>query len=112
MFRSRNDFLRDMAGECDGIAAYVGRATLAEFIADRKTYDAVTWQLFVIGEAARHVDDEFRNAHPEIAWRRIIGLRNVLGHGYWVIDNETLWEVVQARIPELRSQLAAVIKVE
>ena len=110
MFRSRTDFLRDMAHACDQIAEYLGGLTLSALLGDRRTYDAVSWQLFVIGEAARHIEDEFCGAHPEIPWRRIIGLRNVLAHGYWVIDNETLWEVLSERVPELRAQLAPLLR--
>lgn len=109
MFRSRAEFLRDMASSCDLITTYRARLTLAQMLADRKTRDAVQWQLFTIGEAATHIEDDFRAAHPEIPWRRIIGLRNVLGHGYWLIDDATLWEVVTERIPELRAHLAPLL---
>lgn len=109
MFRSDTDFLRDMAHACDRIAEYCGALTMTGLLADRRTYDAVQWQLFIIGEAASHVGDEVRRAHPEIPWRRIIGLRNVLAHGYWVIDDATLWEVVTERTPELRAQLGLLV---
>ena len=62
---------------------------------------AVERQLQIIGEAARRVSPAFREAHPEIPWRRIIGQRNVLVHEYDDIAAEQVWDVVTRGVAEL-----------
>jgi uncharacterized protein with HEPN domain len=55
----------------------------------------------VIGEAARGVSDELKQAHPEIAWPAIVGMRHHLVHGYFRVITEEVWSVVARDIPEL-----------
>ena len=62
---------------------------------------AVERQLMVIGEAARHVSDEYQEAHPEIPWMQIIGQRNVLAHDYGEILVERVWLTATKSLPEL-----------
>ena len=59
----------------------------------------------LVGEAASHVSAEVRDAHPEIPWRGIIGMRNRLVHGYFSVRLERVWETVTRDILRLISQL-------
>ncbi len=68
---------------------------------DRRTQLAVERSLEIIGEAASRVSTSFRNAHPEIPWRQIIGQRNVLIHEYGEIKQERIWKTVRENIPQL-----------
>lgn len=63
----------------------------------------------ILGVAAMHVSDEFRTAHPEIPWRRIVGLRNVIAHQYDDIIFDRMWEALTQDIPELIQLLEPVI---
>ena len=65
--------------------------------------------LEVIGEAASVVSTQFRDAHPEIPWRQIIGMRNRLIHAYAQVSLETVWDVLEARLPELIDALARLV---
>jgi uncharacterized protein with HEPN domain len=58
-------------------------------------------QLGIIGEAARKVSQETRNAHPEIPWSEIIGMRNRLIHEYSRINLQRVWDTIQNDIPRL-----------
>jgi len=73
----------------------------SEYMQDRKLQLAVERLLEIIGEAARRVSEAFRQTHPQIPWRGIIALRNVLAHEYGEIEHERIWSVVTERIPEL-----------
>lgn len=64
-------------------------------------YDATLRKLELIGEAATHIPDDVRAAHPEIPWRMIIATRNRLIHGYLGIDDDTLWSIIRDDVPEL-----------
>ena len=65
------------------------------------TYDATLRNLELLGEAATHIPQDIRTAHPEIPWRMIIATRNRLIHGYLGIDDDTLWSIIQDDVPEL-----------
>ncbi len=66
-------------------------------------------RLQIIGEAARHLSQSFREEHPEVPWRLIVGMRDHLVHGYFSIDPDVVWAAVDERIPELRDQIAAAL---
>jgi len=70
-------------------------------VTDEQIYDATLRNLELIGEAATHIPDEVRTAHPEIPWRLIIATRNRLIHGYLGIDDDTVWSIIQDNMPEL-----------
>lgn len=72
-----------------------------DFIADDKTIDAVIRNFEIIGEAANRVSEDFKAGHPEIEWRRIIGLRNRVIHEYFGIDYETVWKIRNENIAVL-----------
>lgn len=65
-----------------------------------------------IGEAARAISDETKNAHPEVPWPAIIGMRNHLVHRYFQIDLVRVWEVVQVHLPPLIAQLEPLVPPE
>jgi uncharacterized protein with HEPN domain len=63
----------------------------------------------VIGEAARKVSAAFQNEHPEIPWRRIIGMRHRIVHDYMRVDEDILWQVVTKDLPELLPLLEQIL---
>ena len=71
------------------------------FFEDSMVQDAVIRNLEVIGEAVRNLPPDLRRRHPEIPWRSITALRNVLIHEYFGVGLEIVWRVVQRRIPAL-----------
>ena len=74
---------------------------LVQYSSDRKTQLAVERCLEITGEAARNISAGFREAHPEVPWRRIIGQRNVLIHEYGEIKQARVWKTVVEDIPML-----------
>jgi uncharacterized protein with HEPN domain len=64
----------------------------------------------IIGEAANRLPPDFRAKYEQIEWAKIIGMRNVLAHGYDVIDNEVLWETAKTHIPRLLTQLEELLR--
>lgn len=59
----------------------------------------------VLGEAASHVSDEIKGAHPEVAWREISGIRVILAHAYFHIEQDIVGNVIDNDVPLLRGQL-------
>lgn len=64
----------------------------------------------IIGEVTEKAPDELRAEHPQIEWRAMAGMRDRLIHDYFGVDYEIVWDVVQNRIPELRREIASILK--
>ena len=79
------------------------------FLGDALVQDAVLRNFEVIGEAAKRLDDAYRSAHPEIPWRALAGLRDVLIHQYEGVDLEKVWAIVEGDLPGLRKAIAALL---
>lgn len=73
-----------------------------------KAQSIVLHQLLVLGEAAKRLSFEFRQAHPQIPWRKISGLRDILIHCYDTVDIETVWEIIDRDLPPLIAFLESV----
>ncbi len=77
----------------------------AAFREDSKTFDAVIRNFLVIGEAVRHVPENFRSEHPEIRWSSMQGMRNILVHDYEQISAGIVWNTIRRDIPDLIREL-------
>jgi len=98
-------YLDDMIDFTEKVLTYTTGFDQTSFVASGLTYDATLRNLELIGEAATHIPDEIRAAHPEIPWRMIIATRNRLIHGYLGIDDDTLWSIIQDDAAELLEKL-------
>lgn len=94
-------YLWDMRTAAGEIMEFMQGVSQAAFERNNQLRYAVERQLMVIGEAARHVSDEYQEAHPEIPWMQIIGQRNVLAHDYGEILVERVWLTATKSLPEL-----------
>src|SRR5258708_1124715 len=97
--------LEDMLDAANKIFAYTAGMDYDRFLSDNKTVDATVRNFEIIGEAANRIPDDFKLIHPEIEWRRIIGLRNRIIHEYFGIDYEILWDIKEQFLPELTEWL-------
>lgn len=81
----------------------------SRFFQDAMVQDAVLRNFEVIGEGAKRLDDACRAAHPQIPWRALAGLQNVLIHQYDSVDLERVWAIVEEQLPGLREAIAALL---
>ena len=109
MSREYRLFLVDMRVSCAKILRYTHGMTLAEFLQDEKTFDAVVRNLEIIGEAAKQIPLDVRARYPEVEWRKIAGLRDVIAHEYFGIDTDILWDVIECRVPVLLEDLHRIL---
>ena len=101
-------YIDDMIVFAEKVIAYTDGFDRDRFIASGLNYDATLRNLELIGEAASHVPDVVRAAHPQVPWRLVIDTRNRLIHGYLGIDNDTLWSIVVTDVPALLLSLRGV----
>ena len=80
-----------------------------QFLADQRTYDATLRNIELIGEAETHIPEHVRKDHPDIPWRRIVGLRNRAAHGYLGID-DVVWDVIRVDVPDLLPRLRTLLQ--
>jgi uncharacterized protein with HEPN domain len=97
--------LWDMLDAARTAIEYTRGLRFEDFLKDRRTRDAVERNLEIVGEAARRVSPETRANFPDIPWRSMIGLRNVLAHEYGDIRYEILWSIIQDKLNPLIRQL-------
>ena len=102
--------VRDMLDCCTRIEDYTAGLSRDELGHSRVVYDAVLWNLVVLGEAANNVPDVVQQAHTEIPWPNITGTRNRIVHGYGSIRAQIVWEIVSGDIPALIPQLHSLIQ--
>lgn len=104
-------FLLEDILECaEKVRQYTNSMTYDEFIEDSKTIDAVIRNLEVIGEAANRLPDEYKDAHSQIDWYKIRGLRNRIVHHYFGIDYQIIWLVKEEYLPELVIAIKILLK--
>jgi uncharacterized protein with HEPN domain len=97
--------LGDILTSIDRILDHTESFTAEDFIDSVLVQDAVLRRLAIIGEAVKLVPDSIRQANPEIPWRRIAGMRDILVHDYSEVDLELTWAVVVSELPGLRLRL-------
>ncbi len=76
-----------------------------EFSNNITIQDAVIRRFEIIGEAVKNLPQDFKDNHPEIAWKEIAGMRNVLTHAYFEVSVERVWNTVQKDLPHLKEQI-------
>jgi len=76
------------------------------FFADRKTQDAVVRNLEIIGEATKRVSDSLKNAHPDVSWKPIAGMRDKLVHDYFGVNLQLVWDVIERDLPALKLKIS------
>ncbi|MHC1626315.1 MAG: HepT-like ribonuclease domain-containing protein [Methanoculleaceae archaeon] len=104
-------FIQDMLEAIEKIERYTESIKdLEDFRKRDIVVDAVLRNLEIIGEAARNIPEEIRSKYPEIPWNRVVGLRNVVIHGYFVVDLEIIWVIINKQLPELKEVLLKMLE--
>lgn len=88
------------------IEDYIQGADKDSFANNSMMFNATLHQLEIIGEAANGLSDEYISNHPGAPWARIIGLRNLIIHEYFGVDDQTIWSIVTVNIPQLKQCLS------
>ncbi|HTV00308.1 MAG TPA: DUF86 domain-containing protein [Luteitalea sp.] len=107
MSRDATPYVDDMIEASRRVLKYSDGLGRAQLVSGTMAHDAVLRNLEVLGEAAKNVPAAMRQMDDTIAWRRIAGLRDVLAHAYFGIDDDIVWSVVAEELPSLLPRLVA-----
>ena len=93
--------VNDILDAIEKISKYTSGMTEAQFYADEKTVDAVIRNFSIIGEAANAVPAEIQSSHPGVPWSELIGMRNIVIHGYFKVSVSIVWTSLKSDLPSL-----------
>lgn len=106
------DRIRDILGCAKNIRDFSNGMTLDTFLEDARTIRAVAFEFTTIGEAARAIPEDVQARYPNIPWSKMQGIRNVLVHEYFRLDEEILWRAIQEDILPLIDALDKILESE
>ena len=110
MSRSWRLFLQDMLVCVRKVESFTSDLSFAQFVADDRTRDAVFGNLELLGEAAKKIPEGVQIQHPEIDWRGVAGLRDVLAHSYFALEDATLWRIVREDLQRIAPELERIAR--
>ena len=105
-------YLEDMLQSMDRIEEYLGRLDFKTFKQTYLVVDAIIRNFEIIGEASKNIPTDIQEKYPEIPWKKIYGLRNLIAHEYFGIDYEMIWEIARKNLPQNRIDLIEIIRKE
>lgn len=108
--RDAKERLRDILQAIEAIERYLGRGKEA-FEHDELLQVWVIRHLEIIGEAVRALPEEIRRLEPEVPWTSIIGMRNILVHGYFDVDTDIVWETATRDMPALKPAIERLLHI-
>ena len=107
--RSLRQRIEDILSCAHNISDFTTGMGLDDFLEDPRTVRAVAFELTTIGEAAKNIPMEIQERYPDIPWGKMQGIKNVLVHEYFRIDEEILWKTTTEDIPALIEALEKII---
>jgi uncharacterized protein with HEPN domain len=103
-------FLEDIQTSSAKIIRFTTDRTRDEVFVDEMRFDAVLWNLHIIGEAVKNLPPEWRQKHSDVPWRAIAGLRDFVAHAYFALDLDILWNAIREEIPRLRQRVQEILE--
>jgi uncharacterized protein with HEPN domain len=109
MFEDDSVRIRHILDAAREAIAFAKDRTRADLDTDRKLNLSLVRLLEIIGEAARGISQEFRDSHPALPWKTMIGMRDRLIHAYFDVNLDVVWQTVTEDLPPLIAQLKKIV---
>ena len=105
-------FIKDILESIENIEDFVAGFSKEDFWDDKKTQDAVIRNIEIIGEAVKNIPEIIRQKYPNVEWKKIAGIRDILIHNYLGTDLEIVWGIIKNNLPKLKKEIKLIIKKE
>lgn len=108
MTRDYGLFLDDINVSLEKIEKYLEQKNYDDFTDDLMLNDAILRNLEIIGEATKNIPEEIRLKY-DLPWKKMAGLRDIVVHKYFGIDNEIIWQIVKDNLPSIKPTIIRII---
>lgn len=105
-------FLAHILDSIQLIEEYSKNVTQAKFCKNRPLQDAIIRRLEIIGEAVKNLSIPFKQKYPDVPWKQIAGMRDILIHEYFSVDLVLTWKVVKQELPYIKEKLSSILSSE
>jgi uncharacterized protein with HEPN domain len=109
MSRDERLYLEDILASCDKVLGAISAANFDQIRRQALVYDGIIFNLLTIGEAVKHLSPATRARYSEIPWPEIAGLRDIIAHGYFGIDEDIIRQVVTHHLAPLRATVQRIL---
>jgi uncharacterized protein with HEPN domain len=102
--KSYKAYLAHIIEEADYLARQSEALDYKAFVEDENLRRGFVRSLEIIGEAVKNLPGEFKDKHPEVEWKKIAGMRDMLIHHYFGVNYKVVWDVVKNQVPDLKKK--------
>ena len=110
MTRNIRLFIEDILVAFSKLEAKTKDMTYEQFCSDEWFLDAVVNNFHIIGEAVKNVPSFIKTKYPNIPWKAMAGMRDILSHQYYTARSDILWKTIKERIPQIKPTLEKILK--
>ena len=103
-------FLEDIIEQIGLIENSIKHIKKNNFLRDKDIQDSTARRLEIIGEATKNVPDDIRNRYPEVEWKKIAGMRDIIIHAYFKLDLDAVWKVIKEDLPDLKNKIKKILQ--
>ena len=103
--RDSKVYIQDIKDAVRRIETYTKGITFASFENNQMLVDAVIRNLVIIGESVKNLPEDIKKEFPDVEWKKIAGLRDILVHAYFGINKKIVWDIIKNKVPELQQLL-------
>ena len=103
-------FLEHILDSIEKIEEFTRNVSKSDFLNNVQLQDAVVRRIEILGEAAKNISQIIVEKHPEVEWKKMIGTRDKLVHGYFGVDLEVVWFVIKDDLPKLKEKVKKILR--
>ena len=103
-------FIEDILESIRLIKKYGGNLSKENLDNNQELKDSIVRRLEIIGEAVKNIPDDFKDKYPEVPWKKIAGLRDIIIHAYFNIDLDIMWDIIKEDLPDLKNKIKNILE--